>query len=135
MIETRFTLDGSEDLERHLDRTCGHILAEVQTIVSPHKLRGLVLGGGYGRGEGGVLRTPKGNRPYNDLEFYVFVCGSRLLNERVYGTAFRDLGRRLSSVAGLHVEFKIDSLDHLRRSSISIFTYDLMAAHRSLFGS
>src|SRR5215471_19950303 len=134
MIETRFTLDGSEELERHLDRTCGQILTQVQTIVPRHKLRGLVLGGGYGRGEGGVLGTLKGDQPYNDLEFYVFVRGSHQLSERIYGSALRDLGRRLSSVAGLHVEFKIDSLDHLRRSPVSIFTYDLVAAHRSLFG-
>ncbi len=131
----RFTLDGSEQLEAHLARACSCILQQVQSIVPPKRLEGLVLAGGYGRGEGGVLRSQAGDKPYNDLEFYVFISGNRLLNERVYGPALRQLGERLTPEAGLHVEFKVDSARRMQRSPISIFTYDLISAHRILFGN
>jgi len=130
----RFTINGSPELENRLSQTCQEILAEVQALVPSKKLEGLVLGGGYGRGEGGVLRTGAEDRPYNDLEFYVFITGNRLLNERFYGGKLRDLGERLSPKAGLHVEFKIDSLKRLRRSSVSIFSYDLVAGHKIILG-
>jgi len=134
MMDKRFTLDGSDELERHLDGTCRLILAEVQAVIPRRKFLALVLGGGYGRGEGGVLHTAHGDRPYNDLEFYVFVSGNRLWNERMYGSALCSLAKRLSPEAGLHLEFKIDSLGQMRRNPISLFTYDLIAGHRALLG-
>ncbi len=131
----RFTIDGSDELERYLARTCERVHTRVQEIIPPARIEGLVLGGGYGRGEGGVLHTPEGDRPYNDLEFYVFLRGSRLFNERKYAAALNDLGERLSPEAGLHVEFKIDSLARFRRSPVSMFSYDLVCGHRILAGA
>lgn len=130
----RFTLDGDDGLERHLALNCEKILIEVQQIVPPYKLEALVLGGGYGRGEGGVLRTDTGDRPYNDLEFYVFLSGNRFWNERTFRGALAEMGERLSPEAGLHVEFKVDSLGRLRRGPVTMFSYDLASGHRKLTG-
>jgi hypothetical protein len=105
----------------------------VQTITGA-RLEALVLGGGYGRGQGGVLVSPSGDRPYNDLEFYVFLKGNPILNERRFRGVFSELGERLSQEAGLHVEFKLDSLEKLRASPITMFSYDLLAGHYRLCG-
>jgi hypothetical protein len=131
--KARFTLDGSDALERHLAEICEKVLAGVQPLVRQNKLEALVLGGGYGRGQGGVLKTPAGDEPYNDLEFYVFPRGNRLWNDRKYGQAFQHLGEDLSAAAGLHVEFKIDSLERLRRSPVTMFSYDLISGHKALW--
>src|SRR6266545_2727283 len=56
----RFTLDGGAELEEHLAHTCESVLAGVRGIIPARKLEALLLGGGYGRGEGGVLRTETG---------------------------------------------------------------------------
>src|ERR1051326_7748575 len=130
----RFTIDGSKALEEHLGKICQRILGGVQALVPARKLDALVLGGGYGRGEGGVLRTESGDRPYNDLEFYVFVAGDRLWNAWKYQSALDHFAEILSPEAGLHVEFKIDSLQRLRLAPVSMFSYDLVAAHRVLAG-
>ncbi len=94
-----------------------------------------MLGGGYGRGQGGVLRADEGDQPYNDMEFYVFVRGNILLSERRHRAAFDALGARLSPEAGAHVEFKIHSAEKLRRSPVTMFTYDLAAGHKVVFGN
>src|SRR5581483_5484719 len=130
---SRFTLDGSDALEAHLAGLCDKVLAEVRSLVPAHKLEALVLGGGYGRGQGGVLKTSSGDLPYNDLEFYVFLRGNRLINERTHGAALRELGERLSPDAGLHVEFKVDSLARFRRSPVTMFSYDIVSGNRVLF--
>ena len=57
------------------------VAAAVRSFIPENRLEAVVLGGGYGRGEGGVLKTEAGDRFYNDLEFYVFVQGPRLLND------------------------------------------------------
>src|SRR5436190_18385694 len=113
MNTTRFTMDGSDDLEAGLSQLCAQILCRIQSIVPVKKLEAVVLGGGYGRGEGGVLKTAEGDQPYNDLEFYLFFRGNRLWNSHKYGHALTALGRRLSCSARLHVEFKVDNLSQL----------------------
>src|SRR3954470_4636396 len=133
-MPSRFTIDGSLDLEEELNHLCGVVSSGVRRLIPLHKMGAIVLGGGYGRGQGGVLRTENGDHPYNDLEFYIFLNGNRLWNEQKYKGLLHELGERLSSTDGLHVEFKIDSAHRLRRSPISMFSYDLVAAHRVIFG-
>lgn len=130
----RFTLDGSPDLESRLAATCRHIGAGVSGLIPGPRLEGLVLGGGYGRGEGGVWRRPDGDRPYNDLEFYVFVRGSRLLNEQRYGRALHCLGEILTPQAGVEVEFKLVSLAGFTAGPVSLFSHDLVRGHRVILG-
>ncbi|WP_395745871.1 hypothetical protein [Prosthecobacter sp.] len=133
-MSTRFTIDGSEILEQHLAMTCTHVRAGVERIIPAARLEGLVLAGGYGRGEGGVLRENGRDLPYNDLEFFVFIRGSTLINDRRFKTALHGLGESLSHVVGLDVEFKILSIARLRRSPVSMFYYDLVMGHRWLIG-
>ena len=133
-MNSRFTMDGSAELESHLAQTCRNVLSGVQELAPPSALEGLVLGGGYGRGQGGVLKTSGGDRPYNDMEFYVFVRGNLLLAERRHRAVLRDLGARLSPAAGLHVEFKVHSIEKLRRSEVTMFSYDLVAGHKIILG-
>lgn len=131
-MNPRFTIDGSVALEHQLAAVCETIRERVQSLIPHRHLEGLVLGGGYGRGEGGVLRTGDGDQPYNDLEFYVFVRGA--FAERRYADALHELGHELSPDAGIEVEFKVMTLAKLRRAEPSMFYYDLLMGHRWLVG-
>ena len=133
-MSTRFTIDGSPALEQHLAGVCECVRDGIRSIVPARKLEGIALAGGYGRGEGGVLRTDHGDLPYNDLEFFVFIRGSTLLNDRRYKAALHELGERLTPGAGIEVEFKIISSAALCHSQTSMFYYDLVMGHRWLLG-
>lgn len=128
----RFTLDGDAALEQHLARACERVLSGVRGLIPAAKLEAVFLGGGYGRGEGGVLRTASGDQPYNDLEFYIAVRGNRHLNELRYRRAVEVLGEILTQLAGLEIEFKITSLAEVERQPVSMFSYDLLCGHRVL---
>src|SRR5579883_253601 len=91
-LTSRFTINGSDALEGRLAEACQKVFAGVQSLIPAAELQGLVLGGGYGRGQGGVLQTEHGDEPYNDMEFYVFVRGSVLLAERRHRAALQELG-------------------------------------------
>jgi hypothetical protein len=133
-MRTRFTIDGSAELEDRLERICLQVRCGATALIPRKHIAAIVLGGGYGRGEGGVLRTAAGDLPYNDLDFYIFFRGNRLLQEHRYGRILRDLGDCLSSDAGLPLEFKIDCVDRWRRSPVSMYSYDLISMHRMIFG-
>ncbi|HTL66028.1 MAG TPA: hypothetical protein VL200_00050 [Lacunisphaera sp.] len=130
----RFTLDGDAALEERLARLCTEVGAGLRAIVPASRLEGVLLGGGYGRGEGGVRHLPGGDAPYNDLEFYVLVRGPVPWNEWRLGPALRELAHGLTSDAGLEVEFKLTSAAELRRGPVSMFTYDLVQGHRRIWG-
>jgi hypothetical protein len=134
MARPRFTVDGDAELERHLATTCDRIGAGLRGLLPARKLQAVMLGGGYGRGEGGVLRDSAGDRPYNDLEFYVFLRGNRHLNRQVYQRALHVFGEILTPQAGIEVEFHIGSLDELAASGVTMFSYDLVTGHRWLVG-
>ncbi len=130
----RFTLDGSDELEGFLADICKTVMAGLRGLIPPDRLQAVLLGGGYGRGEGGVMGTPEGDRPYNDLEFYVCLRGNRHLNEWRHRLPLEVLGEILTPMAGVEIEFKIISLAELRKSRISMFSYDLLMGHRWLAG-
>jgi hypothetical protein len=133
-MSARFTIDGSAELEARLERICRLVRRWVTSQIPRKDIAAIVLGGGYGRGEGGVLKTAADDQPYNDLDFYIFLRGNRLLQEHLYGAMLHDLGARLSGHAGLPVEFKIDCVDRWRCSPVSMFSYDLVSMHRVIFG-
>jgi hypothetical protein len=133
-MNSRFTIDGSDALEEELEKTCERVVRGVREIIPNGKLQALLLGGGYGRGHGGVLKTSSGDKPYNDLEFYVCLEGNEHLNQKKYRETFHHLAEKLSPDAGLEIEFKITSRKKLRRIPPTMFTYDLACGHRSLIG-
>lgn len=130
----RFTRDGSAALEAHLERTCERVQAGVCGLIPADQLEALILGGGYGRGEGGVLRTSTADQPYNDLDFFVAVRGKRRWNEARYAKPLAVLGELMTPQAGVHVEFKVISLSEWQHQPISMFSYDLVMGHRWLVG-
>lgn len=130
----RFTLDGDAGLEDHLRDTCARVCTGVESLVPADRLEGVLLGGGYGRGEGGVLQTADGDQPYNDLEFYVLLRGSTVLNEWHHRAALDRLAHALSGPAGVEVEFKIISRAALQRQPVTMFSYDLVRGHRCVAG-
>ena len=131
----RFTTDGSDSLEQRLKELCDLSLEGIRSIIPEAHLEGVLLGGGYGRGEGGVLRLEDGDHPYNDLEFFVMVKGGSVWSlDRRFGSALHELGERLSPDAGMDVEFKIFSFQRLRQASVNMFFYDLVARSRWIAG-
>ncbi|MFA6168933.1 MAG: glycosyltransferase, partial [Gemmatimonadaceae bacterium] len=109
----RFTLDGDAALERHLALSCARVADGLRALLPDRKLEAVLLGGGYGRGEGGVLRSPAGDRPYNDLDFTVAIQGGRRINALRYQRRLDVFGEILTHQADVEVEFKITSLAEL----------------------
>jgi hypothetical protein len=134
-MKKRFTLDGSTELEAKIAEICRDVTTSISDLMPSRALEGIALGGGYGRGEGGVLQREDVDEPYNDVEFFVFVWGSLFVAERRWGEGLRQLGHELTEKHGIEVEFKLLTLAKLRSSSPSMFYYDLMMGHHWALGN
>lgn len=92
-------------------------------------LRALMLGGGYGRGEGGVFTAAPGvgSELFNDLEFYLFAESSprALMNRWVHEGEQR---------VGLEIEIKAMAPSRFAQARPSMFFYDLLNGHVHVAG-
>jgi hypothetical protein len=95
----------------------------------------LMLAGGYGRGEGGIYREHDAAAAhlYNDLEFFMVVANRSAIPSAEEWC--REQGARGEHELGIEVEFKVITDLALRRTETSMFIYDLLAAHRLVYGS
>ena len=100
-----YTIDGSPALEARIRNDMAAIREAVLAEVPARDLTALVLGGGYGRQEGGVFVTEHGEQPFNDYDLFVVVpFRSRRRRARLHATLNR-IGERLSERMGVDVDF------------------------------
>ena len=104
--------------------------SEVRQAVG-HNLVALVLGGGYGRGEGGVLRVAGEERPYNDLDLVLIVRSRTALPwEALHG-----IQHKYASLMGIEVDFSRPlTVDDVRAWPPTLMWTDLLQGHSVLDG-
>ncbi len=102
----RFTAIDSPAVDALVADAVAKIGAAIDAMSIP-RLAGVVLGGGYGRGEGGVCTDPSGGEhPYNDLDFYVVTEEGATDDERAaIDRALAPLSKEWTDRIGVDVDF------------------------------
>lgn len=102
----RYVAGDVPEIDRLVSETVKAIGGEIDALAVP-RLKGVVLGGGYGRGEGGVLEIQRGKRRLsNDLDFYVVAeDGTSNGKLNAIGAALRPISVRWSARLGIEVDF------------------------------
>jgi predicted nucleotidyltransferase len=92
----------------------------------------IVLGGGYARGEGGVVRGPDGGeQPYNDVDFTIVVQRK----EPGIAAALAPVSHRFEKVLGIDVDFSRPlTVEDIQRWPHWLMWTDLLAGHTVLLG-
>jgi len=130
----RFTHNGSKEFEESFNSFLKLVVTEIKSILPSTKLQAIVLGGGYGRGEGGIYSKNGKECPYNDIEFYLVARGHPRWVEYHYLPLILEAADRLSKRMEVDIEFKIISEKQLQGSKVSMFLYDLAMGHHILWG-
>lgn len=102
----RYAAGEAPEMDRLVEDSIKAIGAEIVSLHVP-KLLGVVLGGGYARGEGGVMVQPDGSqRLSNDLDFYVVAeDGSSVEEMASIASALEPIARRWTERLGIDVDF------------------------------
>ncbi len=130
----RYFPGGHPELHEKLDRYLAALGRALGGQAFCEKVAFLLLAGGYGRGEGGVFQ-PSATEParlYNDLEFYLVLKDASAASDA--GRWCHEEAHRGESEIEIEVEFKILTLAALQGAEPSMFYYDLLAAHRLIWG-
>jgi hypothetical protein len=129
-----FTRSGSDEFEQRLSTFFNEVVSRVRSIFKKSEFLSLILGGGYGRGEGGVFWKDGIEYPYNDFDFYLFASNPPRWNEFRYQKQISQASKDLSQRIGVEVDFKFISLQSLRKQKVTMFFYDLLMGHKILWG-
>lgn len=129
----RFTLKGHVDVERRIQRDQRHVARSVCKALPTAQFRALLLGGGYGRGEGGYRVTDDGYAPYNDYDYFVVYDGTAR-ECRAAGRTLRRLGHLLERDIGIEVDFAILRWADLPRMEYSLMNTELQLGYCTVAG-
>jgi len=134
-MKKRFTVSGSEELENLISSQMEIISKEVRKIFKQGDLTALVLGGGYGKGEGGVCFSSKGERPFNDYDFFVITENLKKSVRKDYNQKLKILHKKLTQNFGIDVDFAFP----VNRNSIKKLPFtqmwgELKPAHIVIYG-
>ena len=137
MKKSRYTLKGDAAFDEMLDGYLHDISEAVKSLDISKDIAALILGGGYGRGEGGVFASSDGQKKlYNDLDFFVIaddVSRSRL---KKIDSNLAALGKSLSSKVGVDVDFgPAKNLKQLAKMPFTMMWQELREAHIVIIGN
>ena len=135
MMTGTYTSVPSPRIAELLDRSLAGIAADIGALKLPG-LRAVVLGGGYGRGEGGVLHTAAGDGLYNDLDFFVFASGAgRALRARI-DRALRELAGPWTEKLGVAVDFgPVKNCGTLKKAASTLMFQELLRGWKPVWGT
>lgn len=134
MSTTDYTAIPSGEIAELLDRVRAGVAAEVEALRLP-KLAEVVLGGGYGRGEGGVRHTPQGDKLYNDLDFFVFSDRASKTERQAIEAALKPISERWEKKLGIAVDFSpVKNLSSLRSVGATLMYQELRRGWKPVLG-
>jgi hypothetical protein len=129
-----FTACGDPRLEERVRADLERCVERLREVLPPSGVQGIVLGGGFGRGEGGVRRAGRELVPYNDYDLFVVtpILPWPIMNalaSRAHAAA-----DELTAELGVEVEVALLGRRALLHPPQTLAMADLLSGHRILDG-
>jgi len=153
----RYVAGEAPEMDRLVEETIKAMGAEIASLRVP-RLQGVVLGGGYGRGEGGVrsFQCPVSNFQFpvsgselgaageegkaretlsNDLDFFaVTEEGASAAEIAAIGAALEPVSRRWTERLGVDVDFTVRTPWRLRHDQVRVMIQELIHGYFDVAG-
>ncbi|MBQ9447720.1 MAG: hypothetical protein IJU61_14060 [Victivallales bacterium] len=130
-----FTAEGDPAVEQAIADMLRRLADDIHRLADSDHVA-LYLGGGYGRGEGGVLVTQDGcHLPYNDLDFFAFSKGLSAAKRKVFDDQLASIAPAYEKTIDVSVDFApVKSIAKLRCERHTLMYQELLYSHRLVCG-
>lgn len=125
----RLSATGSEDFELRIHSSLQSMGRSIADIMGP-KFVALILGGGYGRGEGACIVKGGKEFPYNDFDLFIVTKGPTELPKAIHNIT-TEYGKQLEIEVDIGVPIPIKALAKLPHS---LMFQDLLDGHVVITG-
>jgi hypothetical protein len=137
MKKSRYTVKGDELFDQMLDKFLDRISKAVEDSEFSKEIAAVILGGGYGRGEGGVFICADGNKKlYNDLDLFIITrnLGCDKINN--INKAMSALGKQLTEEIGVDIDFgPAKNIRDLSKLPFTMMWQELREGHIVIYGN
>ncbi len=135
MSARNYTVYRDHRINRALDDQLRIIVDAVADLLGP-RLDAILLCGGFGRGEGGVVVDSGGTRVVNDYDIIILLRGNFVLNYSRYAARLYRLAERLSTELNIkQIDFSIRHRGMFEKRTVpSVAYYEIMTGHVALSG-
>lgn len=136
MKKSRYAPEGDAAFDKMLDKHLEEIAEAVRLSAVGGDIAAVVLGGGYGRGEGGVFITSDGRKKlYNDLDFFVIARNVSHIKLKKVDKAMASIGEEFSRKLEVEVDFgPAKNLRQLAKTSFTMMWQELREGHVVIYG-
>lgn len=136
MKNSRYTLKGDAAFDKMLDKHLVDISEAVKKSAVSENIVALVLGGGYGRGEGGVFKAADGQKKlYNDLDFFVIAKNLSRSRLKKIDRVLASMGESFSKEFDIDVDFgPVKSLKQVAKMPFTMMWQELRESHIVIYG-
>jgi len=129
-VTSTLTIAGSRAFNAWLDGALRDLAAELMGVLGDNGVA-VVLGGGYGRGDGSVVQHDGREYPYNDIDLVLVVRHPRSVRH----APLLEVCARHEALLRAHVEFgRPVTTRNIRRWSHRLLWHDIVHGHRVLCG-
>lgn len=130
----KLTIMGSSKLETSLCRVLDNIAENIKQRVDENLYEAVILIGGYGRGEGGVVIIDNVEFPHNNFDFLVISKTISKDKEELLETQLSNIFKKHTKEINIEVEFSIMSSKKLKNLQPLVITYDMKYGHKLIIG-
>jgi len=130
----KFTVRGSEDVEKRITEIVKEVVLIIESQIHPNRFTSLIMLGGYGRGEGGVVIIDGKEYPHNNLDFLLITknLNNKKRNEfkkKIYAKLL-PLNRRIKT----QIDLGFITESSLKHTANRIIWYDMRFGHKTIMG-
>ncbi len=119
------------ELDLLVDDTCAAIGREIDALALP-RLAGVVLGGGYGRGEGGA----RGHGLYNDLDFFAITeDGASAAEIAAISAALEPISKEWTEKISIDVDFTVRTPWRIKHDEERLMIQELVRGYFDVAGN
>lgn len=134
MFTKTFTHGAVPGAEAVVSDMLSAVVTKIEKIVPASQFRALVLLGGYGKGEGGILGQEGSYRPHNNFDLMLIISDLRRRARRRLLETVKYSMLSLSEDLGVGIDISVLTERTVRQLPTRIFTYDMREGHITLSG-
>jgi hypothetical protein len=134
--KSKYAPEGDAAFDKMLDKHLEEIADAVRHSGVAADIAAVILGGGYGRGEGGVLKTSGGRKKlYNDLDFFVIAENLSHIKLKKVDKVMASIGDDFSRKLEIDVDFgPAKNLRQLAKTPFTMMWQELREGHIVIYG-
>jgi hypothetical protein len=135
MAHLLYTVYGDSAFDKKISTDMELVSKSILSVIPCDDIAAIILGGGYGRGEGGVVIKGNSMSLYNDYDMFLVTNDISKNKKKEYAEKVFEISEKLGEQIGVDVDFgPLKNISELRKMPFTLMYYELKEGHKVIYG-